>query len=29
VTIEHVLDHVDYVAKARRLDHVAIGSIWM
>jgi membrane dipeptidase len=26
VTIEHVLDHVDYVAKLVGLEHVAIGS---
>ena len=26
VTIEHVLDHVDYVAKLAGLEHVAIGS---
>jgi membrane dipeptidase len=26
VTIEHVLDHVDYIAKLAGLDHVAIGS---
>ena len=26
VTIEHVLDHVDYVAKLAGIDHVAIGS---
>ena len=26
VTIEHVLDHVDYVAKLAGIEHVAIGS---
>src|SRR5581483_12079272 len=26
VTIEHVLDHVDYVAKLVGIEHVAIGS---
>jgi membrane dipeptidase len=26
VTIEHVLDHVDYVAKLAGLEHVGIGS---
>lgn len=26
VTVEHVLDHVDYVAKLVGVDHVAIGS---
>src|SRR4029077_19042344 len=26
VTIEHVLDHVDYVARLAGLEHVAIGS---